>query len=653
MATATESNEQAPVDNKPKTGTGTGSGPGLERSQPGGDHSIASLTNAHHEVTAQLAATVNLTTQSQFEAGFRARFQSDVRPDGSFDPKVVDSTPLYRLNDSQVGNLSLSPGAVNDRGGVLNDSGQLNAPPTGRDAAGRVGPDIPKEKIASSTDGGDHHAGDQVGSLSDEQAAFQQNLNKIQDANARKQAQDSYNEIQENVKNGKMTPEQEAAFLHQVNRMFSEEDRITAQGLTTHDRDLTVASMMYDTANPERENQGQHNTCNGTTIGKVETMDDPAKNAQRVVDMYVNANGDHTVTMPDGFKVQYDVNSLRSTPESEYALTPEGKGQGARDQFTQAMNHLYINDMTQRQGLFYSQERSGQYGPSDTGERLRVGGFDGQAVGANGRPDGIPPESSPMINGDMIAQEMQRLEGRGGLIASNSHFGITDSGSTNVTNTDQLAAAWAANRGKPIIAAVDTRAGMFHDDGQISAQGGGHVVVIDGQRQVGTDANGKPIYEYHIANSWGDQNNGWASQNDVVAALDPSRKRGDGRGLQRDAGGASATGATPPDRTTGSTGAGDVPQPGTPGGGGRTSPTSSGGADGWATYDTGHTGVQRSDNGGLVPNHQNMTPDEAQSWYKRYQDELQKKELDELERTRIKRLMEQAAAAAGSDKGGG
>jgi len=89
-----------------------------------------------------------------------------------------------------------------------------------------------------------------------------------------------------------------AAILHEANCLFTESAKIYAQGLDQGDRNRSLVGMLHDTANPEHTNQGGHNTCNVTTIMKIETLVRPAAQVKRFVDMYTNANGDNTVDMP-------------------------------------------------------------------------------------------------------------------------------------------------------------------------------------------------------------------------------------------------------------------------------------------------------------------------------------------------------------------
>ena len=86
--------------------------------------------------------------------------------------------------------------------------------------------------------------------------------------------------------------------LHEASRLFTESNKIYAQGLDQGDRNRALVALLHDNANPEHINQGGHNTCNVTTIMKIETMMRPAAQAKRFVDMYTNANGDQTVNVP-------------------------------------------------------------------------------------------------------------------------------------------------------------------------------------------------------------------------------------------------------------------------------------------------------------------------------------------------------------------
>ncbi len=316
-----------------------------------------------------------------------------------------------------------------------------------------------------------------------------------------------------------------AAIMHDANRLFNEK---LANGLDQGDRNRGVTAMLHDSFKPEDANQGQHNTCNETTETKVQAFSNPAQQARLFADMYTNKNGDNTVTMPDGKNIQFDANSLKGDREAQQALDPGRAGKGDRDQFVQAMNHLYVNDHTQRKDTpeFYTQERAGQFGPSDTGERRHVGSFNGSVVTDDkGRPD-----SSPGMGVDDVAGVAERLSnGNAHMAANHNRFGFNDGKVNDVRTAADLDSAWDKNGGKPLTLAVDTRHPMFHADG-VGGYGGGHVVVVSDRREaVGSDGkpkmgpDGKPEYEYKLLN-WGDKYNGWVSGKDLAESMNPNGK---------------------------------------------------------------------------------------------------------------------------------
>ncbi len=95
-----------------------------------------------------------------------------------------------------------------------------------------------------------------------------------------------------------LSDKDKSALLHQANRLFSRSKQIYAQGLDRDDRNRALLALLHDSANPDHINQGSHNTCNVTTIIKIDALMRPAQQAKRFVDLYTNASGDQTVKMP-------------------------------------------------------------------------------------------------------------------------------------------------------------------------------------------------------------------------------------------------------------------------------------------------------------------------------------------------------------------
>jgi hypothetical protein len=91
-----------------------------------------------------------------------------------------------------------------------------------------------------------------------------------------------------------MSEENKAGVLHEANRLFLDSAKVYAQGFDQGDRNRALIAMVHDNAYPEHINQGAHNTCNVTTIMKIETLLRPAAQAKRFVDLYTNANNDNS-----------------------------------------------------------------------------------------------------------------------------------------------------------------------------------------------------------------------------------------------------------------------------------------------------------------------------------------------------------------------
>jgi hypothetical protein len=106
------------------------------------------------------------------------------------------------------------------------------------------------------------------------------------------------NKTEEGDRTCPLSEENKAGILHEANRLFLDSSRVYAQGLDQGDRNRALIALVHDSAYPEHVNQGQHNTCNVTTIMKVENLLRPAAQAKRFVDMYTNANNDMSVNLP-------------------------------------------------------------------------------------------------------------------------------------------------------------------------------------------------------------------------------------------------------------------------------------------------------------------------------------------------------------------
>lgn len=490
-------------------------------------HTPATRTSDHASSEANSSRT---STGPQSETAkheqFARNFQSAVAPDGSV---ATNTASIYKQGDlslapppKTVGDSSkpgdqgsdASTGYVSDRHQYPKDQGDKSRQ-TDAIKPGEKPEDAEKRQAAELRE----HMNDPKNQMTDQQKKLlDQSINQIE---GNKLADGS-------DRQPPLKPEQKAELLHQSNRMFNESDRLQAQGLDSGDRNRAVTAMMRDSANPGEAAQGHANTCNVTTIEKVRSATEPEKQAKQFVDMYTNSNGDHTVTMPDGKKIEYDPNSLKGGKEAKLALQENTMGADLRDQYTQGMNHLLVNDTSQRRHPpeYYTQGNPTS-GRSDTGERLHTGGFDGaEKAKTNDRGQVLVDsnnkaiaETSPNMGVDDVSAEMKRQTGQSSTLASKDRFGGTDKDVANVKTTADLDKAWAANGGKPMIVAVDTGSSLY---GQQPGQGGGHVEVLDQQRVV-DDGNGKSHTEYHKQGSWGKDSTGWVRSDQLAQSMDPSK----------------------------------------------------------------------------------------------------------------------------------
>jgi hypothetical protein len=471
--------------------------------------------------------------------------------DGSIDPQMGD---LYAFSAGDGVRLSAPPGGdlnstqngqVTDRtvaaagDQALNDTGAGNITPQPEVATGiKTGQIINDTRVPDSERRAltGNETPEQIAQIREREAqALRDNAanpNNGMDAQQQKVLNESIDQIMNNkIKdaNGNLvdrqpplTEAQQAELLHQANRMFdpANAERAAKMGLDQKDRNAAVTAMMHDSAQPDDINQGQHNTCNVTTVAKVAAMTQPEKQAQTYVDMFTNANGNSTVTI-GGENVRFDANSLQNDRETDRAMTDGNIGKGDWSMFTKGISHAYVNAYTQQDGKgeLYVQGTPGQEGRSDTGERRLQIMADGSIGGAARKSDGTV-DNSPGMGVDAVAEVSRQVTGNDSMLANQSRFGFRDQSVDNIRNAADLDKAWEANGGKPMIAAVDTSHGMFQATG-VGGYGGGHVVTITGRREAGTNPDGTPKYEYQMANSWGDKYDGWVSGDQLAAAMNP------------------------------------------------------------------------------------------------------------------------------------
>ena len=220
----------------------------------------------------------------------------------------------------------------------------------------------------------------------------------------------------------------------QLSKLLEKEGKVSE-----HDRVLAAQAFAYHMAGPETIDQGAHNTCNMTSLGKRETFINPAMAAEIMTTTALT--GEYVAK--DGMKIKLDDTSF--TPGTEERDHPPL--QPNRSYATQLLNIALINDSLQRRmpPEFYSQERVSGYG--STGEIVRYA--DGTVV----------TKDSPGLTGVDVADEATRLEGRTKLMLAHDSYTTAQQVNTFDTKEDFVARLKelkaGGNGGLPAIINVD------------------------------------------------------------------------------------------------------------------------------------------------------------------------------------------------------
>lgn len=130
-----------------------------------------------------------------------------------------------------------------------------------------------------------------------------------------------------------------------------------------HERQLAAKSFMSHAADPTNIDQGQHNTCNVTSLAERTMTRTPSKMAEVVASAAIDGKW----TAADGKQISLKPESLQ--PGKEESTFPPAKD-GDRTYASQLMNTVNVNDVTQRRvpPEFYSSGRP--TATNRTGEKL-------------------------------------------------------------------------------------------------------------------------------------------------------------------------------------------------------------------------------------------------------------------------------------------
>lgn len=272
--------------------------------------------------------------------------------------------------------------------------------------------------------------------------------------------------------------------------MEAQEGKVTAA-----DRQLLAKNLMYHLADPTNIDQGQHNTCNVTTIAERMATRNPSK----LVEMATTTALTGQWTAPDGKVIKIDPGSL--VPGGEENRHPPVDG--ARSFATQLLNLTMVNDIKQREmpPKFYRQERpSGSN--QDTGERLYY--ENGQK--ADGKVPGVD------IN--QMSDFLKRTTGDTGVLVVDKEHATPDMVSIN--SPEELAAKLKQMKAEgkmPPILLIDANDKLFFNGP--ADKRNWHVVSITGY----DERTGMVT----ISNQWGKPQDRQIPLADLYRAMNPGR----------------------------------------------------------------------------------------------------------------------------------
>ena len=222
-------------------------------------------------------------------------------------------------------------------------------------------------------------------------------------------------------------------------------------------RQLAAETFANHMASPaDGIDQGNHKTCNVTTLEEHLITRSPSKAAEMMSTIAINGNW----TAPDGKEIKIDPRSL--VPGVEERTNPPQDG--SRSYATQLLNLGLVNDVTQRRTPpeYYSQERPD--GAGDTGERLRYA--DGKEVTNNDMLHNGDQSfaRSPYVWSRDINNEGTRMNGDSNFVIANGKSDNSE-GLAKVNSAQELGdtlAQMKQNGKMPAILLVDGNNQIFY-----------------------------------------------------------------------------------------------------------------------------------------------------------------------------------------------
>lgn len=360
---------------------------------------------------------------------------------------------------------------------------------------------------------------------------------KITNAQELSQFRANMAEFEERARRQNMPPEEVAKFYQETARLLEHQGD---QHTTERQRVALAEQVMDQAANPTSIDQGQHNTCNVTTVEARLYTRNPSEAARMVADVATTGQ----FTARDGTTVTVPPGSI--APDGEGAGNPPGYGDRshASQIFQVTSVNLYYQTHSYQYtdaagvvhnvppgGMRYEQVDTTGNNPPDTGERL---------IDTTQPPPNNVIQQQPDLPDNGIVDVNNRLTGDTGpgVMIDHSEYVAGDAkGVTTVKSEQELndAIAKAAREGRlPIIIGVHTgNEPLLHDSGGGAAggSGGGHVITVTGYEA-------GPPARINVDNQWGEgvdyQGNKTMSVHDLYLTMRPPDNAGQIADLQRD-----------------------------------------------------------------------------------------------------------------------
>jgi hypothetical protein len=296
-----------------------------------------------------------------------------------------------------------------------------------------------------------------------------------------------------------LPPDEITKTYGQMNRLLNAKD--SEKSIPAADRALLAEQLMHQTAHPGDTSQGNHETCNVTTVAK-ETL---SKNPSKMAEVATSTALTGQFTAPDGKVITVDKGSL--TPGAEESNVKPKDGE--RSYATQVLNVALVNDSLQRRNPpeTYAQITPNLEIPGDTGERrMDASGkiIEGNVLTSNNEWMKAPLADPGLTTGE-IATLGRDFNGDSSRVIS---IGDPAGGVESVSSAKELGQRLQQfkNQGlMPVSIAVDANHVPFRTPDDQRPGIGGHIVNV-------TDIkNGKVM----ISNNWDSKHNGNVSLNEL------------------------------------------------------------------------------------------------------------------------------------------